>query len=116
MRPFRLALAQINCTVGDLAGNVKKIKQYLQKAKIWQADLVAFPELAVTGYPPEDLLLKSQFIEDNLKALDQIVKATSGIAAIVGFVDKNSDIHNAAALAQNQRLKAGYHKKFLPNY
>jgi len=116
MRPFRLALAQINCTVGDLAGNVKKIKQYLQKAKIWQADLVAFPELAVTGYPPEDLLLKSQFIEDNLKALNQIVKATTGITAVVGFVDKNTDIYNAAAVINNRKLAGVYHKHFLPNY
>lgn len=116
MRPFRLALAQINCTVGDLAGNVKKIKQYLQKAKIWQADLVAFPELAVTGYPPEDLLLKSQFIEDNLKALNQIVKATTGITAVVGFVDKNTDIYNAAAVINNRKLAGVYHKQFLPNY
>src|SRR3990172_4419608 len=116
MRPFRLALAQINCTVGDLAGNVKKIKQYLQKAKIWQADLVAFPELAVTGYPPEDLLLKFQFIEDNLEALNQIVKATTGITAVVGFVDKNTDIYNAAAVINNRKLAGVYHKHFLPNY
>jgi NAD+ synthase (glutamine-hydrolysing) len=116
MRPFRLALAQINCTVGDLSGNVKKIKQYIQKAKSYQADLVAFPELAVTGYPPEDLLLKTRFIEDNLQVLDQIVKSTTGIAAVVGFVDKNSGIYNAAALIHNHRLKAVYHKKFLPNY
>ncbi len=116
MRPFRLALAQINCTVGDLSGNVRKIKQYIQKAKTFQADLVAFPELAVTGYPPEDLLLKAQFIDDNLKALDQIVRSATGITAVVGFVDKNSDIYNAAALIHNRRLKAVYHKKFLPNY
>src|SRR3989337_2069482 len=116
MRPFRLALAQINCTVGDLAGNVTKIKQYLQKAKIWQADLVACPELAVTGYPPEDLLLKSQFIEDNLKALNQIVKATTGITAVVGFVDKNTDIYNAAAVINNRKLAGVYHKHHLPNY
>jgi len=116
MRLFRLALAQINCTVGDLADNVNKIKQYIQKAKSWEADLVAFPELAVTGYPPEDLLLKSQFIEDNLKALDRIVKSTVGITAIVGFVDKNSDIYNAAAVIHNRKLAAVYHKKYLPNY
>lgn len=116
MRPFRLALAQINCTVGDLSGNVKKIKQYLQKAKTWQADLVAFPELAVSGYPPEDLLLKSQFVEDNLKALNQIVKATSGITAVVGFVDKDTDIFNAAAVINNRKLAGVYHKQFLPNY
>jgi NAD+ synthase (glutamine-hydrolysing) len=116
MRPFRLALAQINCTVGDLSGNVKKIKQYIQKAKTWEADLVAFPELAVTGYPPEDLLLKSSFIEDNLKALNQIVKSTTGIAAVVGFVDKDSDIFNAAAVIHNRKLAGVYHKKFLPNY
>ncbi|OGC76044.1 MAG: NAD+ synthase [candidate division Zixibacteria bacterium RBG_16_50_21] len=116
MRPFRLALAQINCTVGDLTGNVKKIKQFIQKAKTWEADLVAFPELAVTGYPPEDLLLKSSFIQDNLKALNQVVKSTVGITAVVGFVDKNSDIYNAAALIHNRKLAGVYYKKFLPNY
>src|SRR4030067_391471 len=116
MRPFLLALAQINCTVGDLTGNVKKIKQFIKKAKPWEADLVAFPELAVTGYPPEDLLLKSSFIQDNLKALNQVVKSTVGITAVVGFVDKNSDIYNAAALIHNRKLAGVYYKKFLPNY
>lgn len=116
MKPFRLALAQINCTVGDLTGNVKKIKQYIQRAKTYQADLVAFPELAVTGYPPEDLLLKSLFIEDNLKALNQIVKATTGVTAVVGFVGKNSDIYNAAAVIHERKLVGVYHKKHLPNY
>src|SRR4030066_963142 len=116
MRPFRLALAQINCTVGDLTGNVTKIKQYIQKAKIWQADLVAFPELAITGYPPEDLLLKTQFIEDNLDALKKVRENVGDIVAVVGFVDKRDDIYNAAAIISNKRLIDTYHKMYLPNY
>ena len=109
-------LAQINPTVGDLSGNVKKIISCIHRAKKLKADLVAFPELAVTGYPPEDLLLKPQFIEDNIEALDKIVKASGDITAIVGFVDKKGGIFNAAAIISNGRLVDVYHKKHLPNY
>ena len=113
---MRIALAQINPTVGDLEGNVSKIIDYLQRAKRLDADLIAFPELAVTGYPPEDLLLKSQFIDDNLQALKRIQESVSDITAIVGFVDRKNDIYNAAALMHNKEIIDVYHKMYLPNY
>ena len=116
MRTLRLAMAQINCTVGDLEGNKGKIIEYLARAREDGADIAVFPELALTGYPPEDLLLKPQFIEDNLKALSEIVAASKGIAAIVGFVDKADDIYNAAAVMADGRLVDVYHKMYLPNY
>ncbi|MFH1025908.1 MAG: NAD+ synthase [Nitrospirota bacterium] len=116
MRSMRIALAQINPTVGDLEGNVSKIIDYLQRAKRVDADLIAFPELAVTGYPPEDLLLKSQFIDANLQALKRIQESVSDITAIVGFVDRKNDIYNAAALIHNKEIIDVYHKVYLPNY
>ena len=76
MKTLRLALAQINCTVGAIDENTKKIFEYLKKAKALEVDLVAFPELTVTGYPPEDLLLKPHFIDDNLQAIQRIIKQT----------------------------------------
>lgn len=115
-KKIRIALAQINPTVGDLSGNVKKIISYIKKARALKADLVAFPELAVTGYPPEDLLLKHQFIKDNMDALYEIVEASKDIIAVVGFVDMKETIYNAAALIFNGVLVDVYHKKHLPNY
>ena len=97
-RKFRLALAQINPIVGDIPGNARKIIEYVDRAREAQADLVAFPELAITGYPPEDLLFKPSFIQDNLAAMRRVVEASRGIAVVVGFVDLDSDIANAAAL------------------
>lgn len=116
MKTLRLALAQMNATVGDLRGNAKKIIEYIDKAKGEGADVVAFPELALTGYPPEDLLLKPRFIEDNLKAIDSICNKTQGIVSVVGFVDKKSDIYNAAAVISQKKLIDVYHKIYLPNY
>jgi NAD+ synthase (glutamine-hydrolysing) len=116
MRTLRIALAQINCTVGALDENSEKICEYIRMAKAADADLVAFPEMAVTGYPPEDLLLKPHFIDGNLKALDRIARATRGISAVVGFVDKQDDIYNAAAVIHNGSVRHVYHKQFLPNY
>jgi len=115
---MRIALAQINPTVGDLAGNQRKISEYIDRAKAAQADLVVFPELALCGYPPEDLLYKEHFIQDNLKALKSLLKQTKGIVAIVGFVDqdKSKKIYNAAAVIVNGRLKGIIHKEDLPNY
>ena len=113
----RLSIAQINCTVGDLEGNSKKIIEYLQKAKALGADIVSFPELAITGYPPEDLLLKEAFIADNLEALKRVAKAVTDIVAIVGFVDKaGGDIYNAAAIIYKGEVKGVCHKELLPNY
>ncbi len=117
MRTFRLAMAQVNMTVGDLEGNTSKIIEYIERARALEADLVAFPELAVTGYPPEDLLFKPHFIEGNLACVRQIAGATQGITAVVGFVDHSgTDIFNAAAIASNGELVGVYHKMYLPNY
>lgn len=117
MRTLRIALAQINSTVGDLKGNARKIVSFIGKAKKQKADVVAFPELAVTGYPPEDLLLKPRFIDDNIGALNKISAAASGIAAVVGFVDRaKGGLYNAAAIISEGRIRDVYHKILLPNY
>ena len=99
MTDFRLALAQINPTVGDLDGNTSRILSVMEEARALGADLVAFPELAVTGYPPEDLLLKPSFIRDNIEAMKRIVAASGDMAVVVGYADMDSDIYNAAAWA-----------------
>lgn len=116
MRKFRLALAQINCTVGDLAGNSERIVAEIGKARGLGADLVAFPELALPGYPPEDLLLKPQFIRDNAEYLRRIAAECKGIAAVVGYVDEDGDIYNAAALIYDGAVVGTYRKMYLPNY
>src|SRR5438132_6840215 len=113
---LRLAMAQINVVVGDIEGNAQKIIDWIDRARDADADIVAFPELALTGYPPEDLLLKPQFIDSNLAALDKIISRTRDITAIVGFVDRRDDIFNAAAIVQNGKLVTTYHKMYLPNY
>ena len=115
-RPFRLALAQINPTVGDLNGNVCKIIGFIEEARTLGADLVAFPEMAIPGYPAEDLLFKPSFIKDNIEALHRVVAASRGIALVVGFVDADSDIYNAAAIAYQGELAGVYHKIYLPTY
>ena len=116
MRSFRLALAQINLTVGDLQGNVAKAVEYVERARELSADLIAFPELTVTGYPPEDLLLKPSFIQANLDAMRQVAAASTEVAVAVGFVDADDDIYNACALAHNGEVVGIYHKVYLPNY
>ncbi|MBL8191290.1 MAG: NAD+ synthase, partial [Acidobacteria bacterium] len=116
MTTIRIALAQINTTVGDFAGNTAKIVASIEQARQLGADIVAVPELALTGYPPEDLLLKPQFIAANRKALNEVISASKGIISIVGFVDRTTDIHNAAAVICDGELKAVYRKNFLPNY
>ena len=114
---MKLALAQINPTVGDLTGNTQKILAFIATAKSQKADLIIFPELAITGYPPEDLLLKPQFVTDNLSALQAIVKQCKGLAAYVGFVDKKGkDLFNAGAFVENGKTRKIYHKVHLPNY
>jgi NAD+ synthase (glutamine-hydrolysing) len=109
-------MAQINSTVGDLSGNTKKILHYIDEAKALGVDLLTFPELAITGYPPEDLLLNPQFIKQNKEKLNEVVEHSADIAVVVGFVDSNSDIYNAAALIHNSKLAGVYHKVYLPNY
>ena len=116
MLSLRVALAQINPTVGDLEGNTAKIIDYVDRAREAGAAVVAFPELALTGYPPEDLLLKPQFIQENLDLLREIAEHTSGITAVVGFVDADDDIYNAAAILHDGAIVHAYHKVFLPNY
>jgi NAD+ synthase (glutamine-hydrolysing) len=116
MKVVRIGLAQINATVGDLEGNVRKIVDTVERARQRGVRLVAFPELAVPGYPPEDLLFKSAFIEANLRALDDVARATAGLTAVVGFVDRRDDIFNAAAVIHDGRIAGVYHKHYLPNY
>ena len=116
MRTLRIGLCQINTTVGDIEGNTKKILDYIAKGKKMGADLLVFPEMAVTGYPPEDLLLMPKFIDANLKAIKTIAKSTSSVTAIVGFVNKDGDIFNSAALLHDGKLKDAYSKIYLPNY
>ncbi|MDD5730590.1 MAG: NAD+ synthase [Candidatus Omnitrophica bacterium] len=115
---LRIALAQINCTVGDLEGNKRKISRYIETAKGAGADIVIFPELAVTGYPPEDLLLKPRFISDNINALKELSRAVNDdIVAVVGFVDRQEkSIYNAAAVIYDGKVRGIYRKSFLPNY
>ena len=116
MRRYRVSLAQINPTVGDVEGNARRIVDGLAQARALGADLVAFPELAITGYPPEDLLFKSAFIEANLAALRDVTKAARGLTAVVGFVDRRQDLFNAAAVIHDGTLAGVYHKQYLPNY
>ena len=116
MTTVRVALAQINPTVGDLAGNEKKILAYISRAREAEVDIVAFPELAVPGYPPEDLLLKPSFVAANLEHLRRIARSTTGVTAVVGFVDRKDDLYNAAAVLHGGEVAAVYHKAYLPNY
>jgi NAD+ synthase (glutamine-hydrolysing) len=113
---IRVALCQINTTVGDLDGNVERVVRALAEAEAEGCDIAVFPELALTGYPPEDLLLKPGFIADNRSALDRVAAASGACAAVVGFVDVGRDLHNAAAVCAFGRVQAIYHKRNLPNY
>ncbi|HKB34359.1 MAG TPA: NAD+ synthase, partial [Candidatus Dormibacteraeota bacterium] len=113
---LRVALAQVNPVVGDLEGNARLVIEWIGRAREQGADVVCFPELVLTGYPPEDLVLKRSFVRDNLKQLDIVTKASKGITAVVGFVDDDGATFNAAAVMHDGELKAVYHKVFLPNY
>ena len=115
-RPLRVGLAQIDPTVGDLAGNAARMIEWVDRARGEGCDVVVFPELALPGYPPEDLLLKPSFIRDNLRHRDRVVEASRGIAVVGGFVDLEVDIYNAAFFAYDGRLRGVYHKVYLPNY
>ena len=114
--PYRIALAQINTTVGDLDGNADKILRGIERAREAHADVVAFPELTVTGYPPEDLLLKQRFVQQNVERISRIAEATTGLTAIVGFAHPEGRLYNAAAILHDGRLADIYHKSALPNY
>jgi NAD+ synthase (glutamine-hydrolysing) len=114
---IRIAIAQINCTVGDLSGNCRKIKAYIAQAQNAGCDIVSFPELAICGYPPEDLLLKPKFIQDNLNALKGLTKGRHGIISVVGFVDRDPHgLYNAAAVISGGGIRGVYRKMLLPNY
>jgi len=117
MSTIRIALAQINPTVGDFDGNADLAISYLERAREAGADLVAFPELAIPGYPPEDLLLRPHFVRENLRALARVIEAAGDMVVVIGFVDTDgSDIFNAAAVIANGKMIRAYHKTFLPNY
>ncbi len=133
MRTFRIAMVQMNPTVGDLEGNVRRIVGWLREARKAKPDLVAFPELAITGYPPEDLLLKPQFVQDNRSALRDVMRACGDLVAVVGYVGEGSvslrheagvsaipagrhELYNAAAVIAGRKLVATYAKWHLPNY
>ena len=132
---FKIAISQINTTVGDFVGNKKKIIASINRAKSEGAKLVIFPELAITGYPPKDLLFKKEFLEENRTTLEEIARETTGIGAIIGYVDfyktepedntydtslssfiKGHVLHNTASLIQNCRIIGKVYKTHLPNY
>jgi NAD+ synthase (glutamine-hydrolysing) len=113
---MRVALAQINPTVGDIAGNEAKVREYLARAREVGAQLVLFPELAVSGYPPEDLLLKEHFLADVRAAVERIAGDARDIVAVVGFPERADDVYNAAAVCAGGSLQAIYRKVNLPNY
>jgi len=116
MHPFRIVLAQIDTTVGDLAGNLDRIREALAEAETLRPDLVAFPELAITGYPSEDLLLKPGFLADAERALTELAAEVGDTVVVVGFPDRDSDVHNAAAVLRDGAVRHVYHKRYLPNY
>src|SRR3954452_24753452 len=116
MRTLTVALAQLNVTVGDLDGNAEKIRAGIERARSEGAQLVLFPELALTGYPPEDLLIKTRFMQDAAERLDEIAEAAEGVVALVGFPQLRDDVYNAAAVLADGAVQAVYRKMFLPNY
>src|SRR4051812_42256987 len=113
---MRIALAQINTVVGDLDGNAERIRSRLAEAKQEQADLVVFPELAVTGYPPEDLLLRPSFIQAAQAKAEALAREARGIVALIGGAWLDRDLYNACAVCAAGEIKTIYRKRFLPNY
>ena len=116
MARLRIAACQLDTVVGDLEGNLAAVLEAVEGAEAAGCDLAVFPELALTGYPPEDLLLKPGFIADNLEALDKLAARTGRCAAVVGFVDAGRDLYNAAAVCALGSVQGVYHKRLLPNY
>jgi NAD+ synthase (glutamine-hydrolysing) len=112
----RLALCQLNATVGDIAGNAERIRTGMHAAIDAGAAIVLFPELALTGYPPEDLLLKEHFLSDTAAALRELAREARGIIAVVGFPERAEDVFNSAAMLANESVHAIYRKVYLPNY
>ncbi len=101
---LRIALAQLNCTVGDLCGNAGKISEHIKRARNAGARLVVFPEMAVSGYPPEDLLLKPSFARSCLKYVQKIATECSGIIAVIGFPEAHDDLYNSAAVIADREI------------
>jgi NAD+ synthase (glutamine-hydrolysing) len=115
-QPLRVALAQLNTTVGDIDGNAQRIVDSLGEAHARGAQLVVFPELAVNGYPPEDLLLKTHFLAAGRRALDEIAASAEDMVALVGFAEHAGDVYNSLAVIGDGRVEGIYRKMFLPNY
>jgi NAD+ synthase (glutamine-hydrolysing) len=115
-RPLRLALAQIDVTVGDVEGNAAKIRDYLGQAADAGAQVALFPELAINGYPPEDLLLKTHFLAAGRRALESVARDVHGMVALVGFAEHAEDVYNSLAVLADGRVQAIYRKIYLPNY
>jgi NAD+ synthase (glutamine-hydrolysing) len=114
---FRIALAQHNSIVGDLPGNKKRVLSFMEQATDHQCDLIAFPELFICGYPPEDLVYRKRFLADQKEMLTEIAQQTGGMVTVIGFIDYDDEnVYNAAAVMQNGNVQAIYHKINLPNY
>jgi NAD+ synthase (glutamine-hydrolysing) len=116
MRQLRLGLAQINPTVGDLDGNFERIAACIERARGMGVDVLTFPEMVITGYPPEDLLLKPSFIETAIARTRDLLPLSGGMTVIVGTVDRDVDLYNAAAVLHDGRWIGSYRKRYLPNY
>lgn len=116
MRRIRITLAQINMTVGDLEGNIELCLRAVRETEKLKSDLIVFPELTITGYPPEDLLLKPGFLHQCGKTLEKFAESIEDICAVVGFVDGAGPVYNAAAVISGKTVHCIYHKMFLPNY
>ena len=133
MRTLRIAMAQMNPTVGDLNRNLHRITTWIRDAKKVNADLVVFPELAITGSPPEDLLLKAQFVADNVRVLNEIAQACRGVVAVIGYVRQGDQrdpdsfrssmrsagrpaLYNAAGVIADRKVVGSYSKWYLPNH
>jgi NAD+ synthase (glutamine-hydrolysing) len=116
VKPLSVALAQVNPTVGDTAGNARKVADGIARARDEGAGLVVFPELTLTGYPPEDLLLKTSFLDTARAALEELAGQTRGIVALVGFPERADDVYNSAAVLADGRVAGIYRKIHLPNY
>jgi NAD+ synthase (glutamine-hydrolysing) len=115
---MKIAMAQINPIVGDIKGNLKRVLEKIEESKRLGANIIAFPEMVITGYPPQDLLHESDFIHANQNAIKEITNSTEGIVVIVGFVDSDKEerLYNAAAIFEDGKLRRFVHKTLLPTY
>ena len=116
MPSIRISIAQINTSVGNIEANESKIIQYIKQASNQESDIVIFPELAITGYPPEDLLHKPHFVEKNMVSARKIAQSTENICAVYGFVESDNKLYNSAAVSHDGELISTSRKTLLPNY